>query len=92
MNASGIPLPASIPVLTHLVALHANVTRVTPNLEQKCELRQCKISGTCYAYGAVNPSNQCQVRLKRYQPFRYSFNYSLRNVDFNLPGFHTVNY
>lgn len=28
----------------------------------KCDLRQCKISNKCYAYGTVNPSNQCQVR------------------------------
>lgn len=28
----------------------------------RCDLRQCKISGNCYSYGAVNPSNQCQVR------------------------------
>ncbi|PFX19966.1 Versican core protein [Stylophora pistillata] len=26
----------------------------------KCELRQCKINNQCYAYGRVNPSNQCQ--------------------------------
>ncbi|KAL9987480.1 hypothetical protein ACROYT_G001793 [Oculina patagonica] len=25
-----------------------------------CDLRQCKISNTCYAYGTVNPQNQCQ--------------------------------
>ena len=28
----------------------------------KCDLRQCKINNQCYAYGRVNPSNQCQVR------------------------------
>ena len=27
----------------------------------RCDLRQCKISNTCYAYGTVNPSNPCQV-------------------------------
>ena len=27
----------------------------------RCDLRQCKISNKCYAYGTVNPSNPCQV-------------------------------
>ncbi|CAB4002573.1 Hypothetical predicted protein [Paramuricea clavata] len=26
----------------------------------RCQLRQCRISGTCYSYGRVNPWNQCQ--------------------------------
>ena len=31
-------------------------------LGTRCELRQCKISGSCYSYRSVNPNNQCQVR------------------------------
>ena len=31
-------------------------------LGNKCELRKCKIGGKCYAYNAVNPTNQCQVK------------------------------
>ena len=37
---------------------HSCYTKVGYN----CDLRQCKISNQCYSYGAVNPSNQCQVR------------------------------
>ncbi|XP_068693727.1 uncharacterized protein [Montipora foliosa] len=29
-------------------------------LGTRCQLRQCRISGSCYSYGTVNPNNQCQ--------------------------------
>ncbi|XP_068691216.1 prestalk protein-like [Montipora foliosa] len=29
-------------------------------LGTRCDLRQCRISGSCYSYDTVNPNNQCQ--------------------------------
>ena len=48
-----------------------------------CQLRQCKIGGGCFRYGAVNPNNQCQECQKSYET-AWRYNNALSCSDNNL--------
>ena len=62
MNVLKEVMDANISVLILTEVIAVNVSPVTQKAAKNV-LQQCRINGTCYPYGTINPNNPCQVKL-----------------------------